>query len=105
MRMVGSSESAKTPAVMLAAKSPSGIAVCHIRSSVRSELRPHRIIKTEAMPNGIEFRSPVCMLVRPKDLMICGCQSDRHWLPPHAPAYISDAARTYLLLITFHSES
>src|SRR3954468_3424856 len=72
--------------IRLSASNPSGIAVCHLRSRRASELRPHRIISTEATPNGTEFSRPVCMSVRPNDLMICGCHKERHWLAPEAPA-------------------
>ena len=60
--------------------------MCHVRSRMRSELRPHSTMSTEAMPNGTAFTKPVCMLLSPKDWMICGCHSERHWLAPDAPA-------------------
>src|SRR3954453_7949211 len=84
--IVGRRELVPIAATRLSASNPSGIAVCHIRSRRASELRPHRIISTEATPNGTEFSSPVCMSVSPNDLMICGCHKERHWLAPDAPA-------------------
>ena len=57
-----------------------------VRSRRASELRPHRIIKTEAMPNGSMFRQPGLHVGHAERLMICGCQRDKHWLAPDAPA-------------------
>src|SRR5690348_13286796 len=86
MAIVGASAPVRPAIARLAASSARGMAVCHLRSPVRSELRPHSSISTEAMPNGMELSRPVWRSVSPKDLMICGCQSDRHWLAPDAPA-------------------
>jgi hypothetical protein len=43
-------------------------------------------MNTEAMPNGIMLRSPVCRLVSPKDFRICGCHNERALLVAELPA-------------------
>ena len=58
------------------AERPSGSAVCQTRSRARSERRPHSTIAIDASAKGMPFSNPTCMLVRPKDLIICGCHSD-----------------------------
>src|SRR5277367_6502812 len=79
---------------------PNGSALCHTRSPLRSELRPHRIIHTAAMPNGTAFSSPVCQLVRPNDFTSCGIHSASDVEAPAAPEYTSAMISTYLLVIT-----
>ena len=58
-----------------AAHTKSGIAVCHSRSCLMSDRRPHQIIATHPNANGTEFTSPVCRLLSPELLMICGCHN------------------------------
>ena len=74
--------------------------MCHTRSPLRSELRPHRIIHTAAMPNGTAFSRPVCQLVRPNDFTSCGIHSASDVEAPAAPEYTSAMISTYLLVIT-----
>ena len=64
----------------------SGSALCHTRSPVLSELRPHRIIQTAAMPNGTALTKPVSKLVRPNDFTSCGIHSASDVEAPAAPA-------------------
>ena len=63
----------------------SGNAVFQMRSPDWSARRPHKIINTAATPNGIMFMRPVSKLVKPNDLMICGCQRDSALLVAELP--------------------
>ena len=67
-----------TTAVMISPSVPraNGIAVCSVRSPVRSECEAQKYIATLAIRKGSEFSSPTCMMLRLNVLMICGCQSD-----------------------------
>ena len=84
---------------------PRGSALCHTRSPVRSELRPHSSIQTAAMANGTELSSPVCQLVRPNDFTSCGIHKASDVEAPAAPEYTSAMMSTYLLVSTCHSFS
>src|SRR5262245_55427849 len=75
MMMVAGSELNTSADARLTAVSIRGREACQMRSPVSSDRRRHQIITTEARAKGMELRSPVCMLVRPYALMICGCQS------------------------------
>src|SRR5207237_5180902 len=83
----------------------SGRALCHTRSPLRSELRPHRIIHTAAMPNGTAFSRPVCQLVRPNDLTSCGIHRAKDVEAPAAPEYTSAMISTYLFEITRQTDA
>src|ERR1700722_7208285 len=86
----------------LAAVTTSGSAVCHTRSPLLSDRRPHRTIITDASANGRELSSPVCIFVSPYDLMICGCQICRPLLTAVLPASVMLRTKTYLLQSTLH---
>ncbi len=87
----------------LTAVSRRGKAVCQTRSPVWSDRFPHQTIMMEARAKGMELRSPVCILVRPYDLIICGCQICRPLLIAVLPAKTTLSARTCLLHSTRHT--
>src|ERR1700754_2442297 len=67
---VGSSSPAAAP--IPPAATSSAIATCRLRSSLRSEWRPHRIMLITPTTYGSDVTKPVCRLVSPNDLTICG---------------------------------
>jgi len=73
--MIEKSEVNTSADARLTAVRISGADACQIRSPVRSDRLPHQIMTMDASANGTAFSNPVCMFVRPYDLMICGCQS------------------------------
>ena len=75
MTMMANSESKTIADARLTAVSINGAAACQTRSPVRSDRWPTRTMITDASANGMELSSPVCMLVRSYDRMICGCHS------------------------------
>ena len=96
---------AKNVATIASTIQASGRALCHTRSPLRSELRPHRIIHTAATPKGTAFTRPVCQLLRPNDFTSCGIQSASDVEAPAAPEYTSAMISTYLLVITRQTDS
>src|ERR1700759_3271173 len=90
---------------MAATIQASGSALCHTRSPVRSELRPHNTIHTAEIPKGTAVIRPVCQFVSPNDLTSCGTHSASDVEAPAAPAYPSAMISTYFLDITRQTES
>jgi len=57
--------------------STDGRIMCHLRSPVASECRVQKIMASAPISPGIAVRSPVCIILTPKFLTICGSQSPR----------------------------
>src|SRR5450432_2681114 len=68
-----------------------GIAVFRACALDLSEYLPQTIIATDANPNGMALRKPVCMSDIPNDFTICGCHSDM-W-PTFLAIDLSDCSR------------
>src|ERR1044071_4684748 len=83
----------------LTAVRTSGSEACHAGSPVGSERPPHHTIAIDASANGMLFNNPVCMLVRPYDLMICGC----HNCKPLLTAVLPDNTTLSTSTCLFHS--
>src|SRR3954463_3389956 len=75
----------------------SGSAVFQMRSPDLSARRPQTIMKTEAIPKGMELSKLVSKVLKPKDFRIWGCHSERALLVAELPQLIIESTITYLL--------